>query len=592
MRDQAKTKAQLIAELEEMRDRIAELESVEAERKKAKELLEDTLQKYEWSKWETTALLEGTRSVLGNRDFADAAKSIFDSCRRFTGATAGYVALLSEDGTENEVLFLESGGLPCNVDPSLPMPIRGLRGEAYKTGKAVYDNDFSNSEWIEYMPQGHVSLDNVLFAPLVIEGKAVGLIGLANKPGGFTEYDAELATGFGELAAISLLNSRTWESLRDSEKRFHDLSDLLPQPVFELDLEGNFTYSNSSGFKTFGYTREDLEEGVNALQLFVPEDRERISQNIQKRLTGEEFEDHEYTGLKKDGSTFPIIIYSAPIVHDSKPVGVRGIVLDFTERKRAEDKLQESYQREAAARQQVAEEMNRRVEFTRALIHELKTPITAMMASNGLLVEELSEGPLLRLAENIQASIVSLDKRISELLDIARGELGLIKLKRTKVNPLKMLHRAAAEMDAVVSNRAQSLALDLPHSLPPASIDEERLRDVVLNLMGNASKFSGDGTKITLSAKQHKGSLIVEVKDEGHGIAEKDTRRIFEPYYRAEGDRQRIPGLGLGLALCKRTVEDHGGKIWVESEIGKGSTFGFSIPVASHYQLKGTTEGE
>ena len=148
----------------------------------------------------------------------------------------------------------------------------------------------------------------------------------------------------GSFAVITDITERKRmeEALRESETRFRELADLLPQSVFELDLKGNFTYSNRCGFETFGYPREDLREGINALQLYIPEERERVEQNIKKRLSGEEFDDHEYTGLRKDGSTFPILVYSSPIIRDGKPVGVRGIVLDITDRKQVEEELRES----------------------------------------------------------------------------------------------------------------------------------------------------------------------------------------------------------------------------------------------------------
>lgn len=176
------------------------------------------------------AIIMGARAILEKKHFAETARVIFDYCRDMTGARSGYVALLNEDGSENEVLFLEAGGLPCNVNPNLPMPIRGLRAVAYETRSAVYENDFMNSEWVHFMPRGHVAMYNVMFAPLNLEGKTVGIIGLANKPSDFNDADAEIASVFGDLAAIALANSRYIELLNqkteDLEKALSEIKTL------------------------------------------------------------------------------------------------------------------------------------------------------------------------------------------------------------------------------------------------------------------------------------------------------------------------------------------------------------------------------
>lgn len=156
------------------------------------------------NKLEIAALLEAAKEIPLSNSFDECAKKIFNICKNAIGAKFGYVALLAEDGSENEVLFLDSGGLPCTVDPELPMPIRGLREVAYRNNDSAFDNDFMHSEWVKFMPHGHVQLDNVLFAPLIINKKAAGLIGLANKDGGFTQNDAKLANAFGNLASIGL----------------------------------------------------------------------------------------------------------------------------------------------------------------------------------------------------------------------------------------------------------------------------------------------------------------------------------------------------------------------------------------------------
>jgi GAF domain-containing protein len=191
---------------------------------------------------ELHALKQASRTLLEQKGFAETARRIFDLCLDLIGATSGYVALLSDDGSENEVLFLEAGGLPCNVDPELPMPIRGLRATAYHENRVAYDNDFMNSEWVKYMPAGHVVLRNVMFSPLVIDGRTVGLMGMANKPKDFTEDDARIAGSFGELAAVALRNSRevdrreqaeaereaTITELREALDKVKQLSRLLP----------------------------------------------------------------------------------------------------------------------------------------------------------------------------------------------------------------------------------------------------------------------------------------------------------------------------------------------------------------------------
>jgi GAF domain-containing protein len=179
------------------------------------------------------AIMNGAKAVLGQKEFRESARAIFDHCKDLIGATSGYVALLNETGEENEVLFLEAGGLPCSVDPALPMPIRGLRAETYHSNKAAYHNDFMNSEWVRLMPKGHVILQNVMFAPLVIDGKTVGIIGLANKATDFNDNDAKMATGFGELAAIALQNSRNMDDRiaaeRQREKVILDLNKALSE---------------------------------------------------------------------------------------------------------------------------------------------------------------------------------------------------------------------------------------------------------------------------------------------------------------------------------------------------------------------------
>ena len=185
---------------------------------------------------EYNSLKESAKTILVTQEFEKSAQEIFSYCKNVTGATSGYVALLSKDGSENEVLFLDSGGLRCNVDENLPMPIRGLRETAYRSLKAVYDNSFADSHWVKYLPEGHMRLDNVMFAPLIIDKMAIGLIGLANKESGFTQRDAAFVSSLGDIAAVALRNSRNLEKVQYLS--FHDqLTGLYNRHYFVNELK-------------------------------------------------------------------------------------------------------------------------------------------------------------------------------------------------------------------------------------------------------------------------------------------------------------------------------------------------------------------
>ncbi|MBI2329113.1 MAG: PAS domain S-box protein [Chloroflexi bacterium] len=381
--------------------------------------------------------------------------------------------------------------------------------------------------------------------------------------------------------------------LRESEKRFKELTDLLPQIVFETDERGNLIFVNQQTFQATGYTPDDFNQGLNARQLVIPEDRDKVRKNIQTTLSGDKVDGQEQTALRKDGSTYPVIVYVTPIMREGKTVGTRGLVVDITERKRAEEKLQELYNEERELRQNLETEINKRIDFTRALVHELKTPITPVLAASELLLEELKDKPLLSLVQSIDRSASNLNRRIDELLDLARGELDMLRIEPESVDPIQLLQEIGDEERPVALGNSQSLILELPPALPAIRADRERLRQVIANLLNNAFKFTPAGGTITLRAREDGLNLIVEVQDTGRGISKKEQQGLFEAYYRAESGREHLSGLGLGLALAKRLVELQEGQIWVKSRKGEGSTFGFSIPLAvTSREKRGIKPGE
>ncbi len=241
-------------------------------------------------------------------------------------------------------------------------------------------------------------------------------------------------------------------------------------------------------------------------------------------------------------------------------------------------------------RQHLQEAIARRSDYTRALVHELKTPITPVIAAAELLREEIKEAPLRSLVESINRSANNLNRRIDELLDLARSELNILRIRPEPVDPAVLLQAIVTEMLPVASQSGKYLALDIPPSLPTVQADRDRIRQVILNLISNAFKFTPAGGKITLSAQQDGANLVVTVSDTGAGMSQEQQERLFDPYYRVEDDRQRLSGLGLGLALSKTFVELHGGHIWLESVKGKGSTFSFSLPLVAAKEENAETE--
>ena len=373
--------------------------------------------------------------------------------------------------------------------------------------------------------------------------------------------------------------------LRQDEETLQVFRTSIPIGLFIIQ-DGKFKFVNDNFRELLADTSDEIIESYS-LRLVYPEDRERVRESAIKILRGESTTPYKYRIVNKYGQPRWLLESVASIQYQGKRA-VLGHSMDITERELAQEKLEESYEKERRLRQELEVEVQRRVEFTRALVHELKTPLTPIMSSSDLLVSGLKEEPWRSVAQNIQRGAINLNNRIGELLDLARGEIGMLRLNPKRVDVLRLLHQIGSEMSVVASSNGQTLKVELPPALPTPWADEDRLRQVVQNLLVNATKFTPEGGTITLRAREQTGSLIVEVQDTGYGIPDEEQTRLFRPYHRQLGDRERLSGLGLGLALCKNLVQLHGGRIWVQSQEGKGALFSFSIPISSRAQQAGT----
>lgn len=321
MTDKRLSKKRLLEELEKVREQAG--------------ILHDTIAQREL---ELAALLTASRSISEFSSFQEAAQTIFDIGKELIGASSGYIALLSDDASENEVVFLDAGGLPCSVDPLLPMPIRGLRAEVYATGRAVFDNDFMNSEWLPLMPDGHVTLKNVLFAPLAVDERVIGILGLANKERDFDEGDVRMATAFGDLAAIALSNYQTYKSLEESEERLRFVAQSATDAIITADGSGMIVSWNNSAGQIFGY--DAAEVMGKQIEMLMPDRfRGQHRQALQRyldtgipRIIGKTV---ELFGVRSDGSEFPIDLSLSTWKTDDG-VFFTGIIRDTTARKKSE----------------------------------------------------------------------------------------------------------------------------------------------------------------------------------------------------------------------------------------------------------------
>jgi signal transduction histidine kinase/ligand-binding sensor domain-containing protein len=252
-----------------------------------------------------------------------------------------------------------------------------------------------------------------------------------------------------------------------------------------------------------------------------------------------------------------------------------------------EAKVEERTHQLAQKSEQLENELDSRVEFIRALIHELKTPLTPILGASEVLASQLEDSRSKGLANNIYVGANRLNQRINELIDLAQGEKNMLKINCKMTDISSLLKEVAGYVLPQITRRKMALVTEIPDHLSPVMIDDERIQQVVINLLDNAIKFSDEGGVITLRAEEKGGEIVVEVKDTGPGIAKSLQERLFQPYHRIESDREHLSGLGLGLSLCRAFVELHGGKIWVSSHKGKGCIFTFTIPLPAGKNEKG-----
>jgi signal transduction histidine kinase len=220
-----------------------------------------------------------------------------------------------------------------------------------------------------------------------------------------------------------------------------------------------------------------------------------------------------------------------------------------------------------------------RDEFFASVSHDLRTPVAAIKAAIGVVLANMPAdmpAPLQRLLGNVDLAADELTSLIEDLLEVARLQSGRVELWRSSVDVRDVVARSARALEALIQARGQQLVLSSPPQSVMATVDAERLGRVLRNLLGNAQKYGREGGTISVAVERRGTDVWISVTDDGPGIPSDDLERVFERFYRVRGSGSA--GSGLGLAIARGLVELHGGRLWVESAPGQGSTFRIALP--------------
>jgi PAS domain S-box-containing protein len=370
---------------------------------------------------------------------------------------------------------------------------------------------------------------------------------------------------------VSLYKHKTEIKLRDSETRFKELAELLPETIFETDLKGNLTFVNHSAFESFGYTQDEFNHGLNGYKILAPEDRERAVETVQKVLKGEIIGSEEYAVIRKDGRTFPVLMRLSPILNtEAQPVGLRGLAVDITEKKRLENKLQQARKMESIGT------------IAGGVAHNFRNILAGILASTQLIRIKYDDHPgLMEILDRAENSV----KRGTELVN---GLMQYSRKERSKtfhsLELVKLIHHTCAQMRKSF-DKTVTVKTDTPESIWLFG-DPSGLSQVIMNLCTNARDAMPDGGIISLEAKEEGEEVKLAISDSGHGMDRETARKCFDPFFTT---KEVDKGTGLGLSTTQGIIREHGGYITCYSEKGQGTTFKIHLPSSSVTE-KGTAE--
>ena len=506
-----------------------------------------------------SALAEGAAAISTTLRLDEVLRRILNQCMQALQVETAALALI--DPSNGDLVFRAATGYNAGniIDRRIPTG-SGLTGRVVYEGRGVVVPDVSkDSRFTNEDKFGGIETRAMAVAPIKAQGIVIGLLEAINPIADNFDPDALLVMdGIGSMAGANIQNAQLFERLEAAHQRYRELFDTSIDPILITDWEGNILEANRVAASVSMYLDEELRK-MNIDQVH----------EVDFSKTGEKFErvrDYypcTYNSLlhKKDGHTVYMQV-NARLVNFENAEVVQWTLHDISERKALDDL---------------------RNDLTSMIFHDLRSPLANIISSldilSGLVDVEDNETiqSILDIAAN---STTRIERLVNSLLDINRLESGQKIVNQDVVHLNELSDKAIIEVRPVAESRKQEVKSLIPEDIPPVWVDKDMILRVLLNLLENATKFTPSGGKIMAKASHQEGWVIVSVEDNGPGIPVLERERIFDKFARLRGDH-KPSGLGIGLAFCKMAVEGHGGEIWVESQNNVGTTFFFTLPVAT-----------
>jgi len=352
------------------------------------------------------------------------------------------------------------------------------------------------------------------------------------------------------------MRARLFSETQSAQQRYASLFEDSIDPILITDLAGSIKDANRRAEEFLGYGREELRR-QSVLDLGIP-NADKVAQESSRLHPGETLSSEDSVE-QSEGDELPIEVHVKRIDIEQQPL-LQWILRDVSERLEL-DQL--------------------RSDLTSMIFHDLRAPISNIISSLEVLeTSTLHEDEAFQSVLSIaQRSSRRASRLIESLLDLDRLEAGRAVIDKQKASISNLITEAVEEVHPMAEAKGHVLRFDLKPRLPEVEIDMDLILRVLTNLLENAIKYTRTGGQITVSSRKDKKHIVVSVQDSGPGIPPADQTRIFDKYARIH--REGKPkGRGLGLAFCRLAVEAHGGKIWVESTEGEGSTFHFTLPLS------------